>query len=156
MWTERGKARLILIFSTNTNCEDMAYRSFRSEKCSARGVRKVTTGITGLWQPGQSPHRPPSDILNHRDNSLVAPKHSKRSYSCFSYPLTWPPIISTFESSRPALDTQTTPWTVAPCQWIPGCRWILGRRRIPKRRIGPDSRPAGGYPDVGGYLDAGG
>ena len=31
--------------------EDMAYRSFRSEKYSARGVRKVTTGITGLWQP---------------------------------------------------------------------------------------------------------
>ena len=51
MWTKRGKARLILIFSTNTNCESMAYRSFRSEKCSARGVRKVTTGIIGLWQP---------------------------------------------------------------------------------------------------------
>ena len=50
MWTKRGKARLILISSTNTNCENMAYRSFRSEKCSARGVRKVTTGITGLWQ----------------------------------------------------------------------------------------------------------
>ena len=43
---QRGKARLILIFSTNTNCEDMAYRPFRSEKCSARGVRKVTTGMT--------------------------------------------------------------------------------------------------------------
>ena len=40
MWTKRGKARLILIFSTNTNCENMAYRSFRSEKYSARGVRK--------------------------------------------------------------------------------------------------------------------
>ena len=52
MWTKRGKARLILIFNTNTNCENMAYRSVRSEKCSARGVRKVTTGITGLWQPG--------------------------------------------------------------------------------------------------------
>ena len=51
MWTKRGKACLILIFSTNTNCENMAYRSFRSEKYSARGVRKVTTGITGLWQP---------------------------------------------------------------------------------------------------------
>jgi hypothetical protein len=49
--TKRGKARLILIFSTNTNCESMAYRSFRSEKFSARGARKVTTGITGLWQP---------------------------------------------------------------------------------------------------------
>ena len=29
----------------------MAYRSFRSEKYSATGVRKVTTGLTGLWQP---------------------------------------------------------------------------------------------------------
>ena len=46
MWTKRGKACLILIFSANTNCENMAYRSFRSEKCSARGVRKVTTGMT--------------------------------------------------------------------------------------------------------------
>ena len=43
MWTKRGKACLILIFSTNTNCESMAYRSFRSEEYSARGVRKVTT-----------------------------------------------------------------------------------------------------------------
>ena len=51
MWTKRGKACLILIFSTNTNCESMAYRSFRSEEYSAGGVRKVTTGITGLWQP---------------------------------------------------------------------------------------------------------
>ena len=46
MWTKRGKACLILIFSTNTNCESMAYRSFRSEEYSARGVRKVTTGMT--------------------------------------------------------------------------------------------------------------
>ena len=51
MWTKRGKAGLILIFSTNTNCENMAYRSFRFAKIAARGVRKVTTGITGLWQP---------------------------------------------------------------------------------------------------------
>ena len=51
MWTKRGKARLILIFSTNTNCENMAYRSFRSEEYSARGVRKVSTGRTGMWQP---------------------------------------------------------------------------------------------------------
>ena len=48
---KKGKSLLEFNFSTNTNCEDMAYRSFRSEKCSARGVRKVTTGITGLWQP---------------------------------------------------------------------------------------------------------
>ena len=51
IWTKRGKARLILIFSTNANCENMAYRSFRSEKCSARDVRKVTTGITGKTWP---------------------------------------------------------------------------------------------------------
>ena len=51
MQTKRGKARLILIFSTNTNLEIMAYRSFRVAKIAARGVRKVTTGITGLWQP---------------------------------------------------------------------------------------------------------
>ena len=27
LWTKRGNARLILIFSANTNCENMAYRS---------------------------------------------------------------------------------------------------------------------------------
>jgi len=30
-------ARLILLFNTNANCEGMAYGSFWSEKCSARG-----------------------------------------------------------------------------------------------------------------------
>ena len=57
MWTKRGKASLILLFSMNTKSEDMAYRSFRSEKYSARGVRKNTTGTTGLWQPSV-----PSDV----------------------------------------------------------------------------------------------
>ncbi|CAN7087927.1 unnamed protein product [Brassica rapa subsp. narinosa] len=47
----RVKARLILIFTTNTNRESVAYRSFRPSEFEARGVRKVTTGITGLWQP---------------------------------------------------------------------------------------------------------
>ena len=56
MWTKRGKACLILIFSTNTNCEHMAYRSFRSEKYSARAVRKVTTGTAGLLQPSVHSH----------------------------------------------------------------------------------------------------
>jgi hypothetical protein len=28
----------------------VAYRSFRSSEFEARGARKVTTGITGLWQ----------------------------------------------------------------------------------------------------------
>ena len=48
MWTKRGNARLIFLSSVNTNCKNMAYRSSRSEKCSARGVRKVTTGITSF------------------------------------------------------------------------------------------------------------
>ena len=51
MMTKWGNACLIVIFSMNANCENMAYRSFMFESCSARGVRKVTTGITGLWQP---------------------------------------------------------------------------------------------------------
>ncbi|CAN6973390.1 unnamed protein product [Brassica rapa subsp. trilocularis] len=37
--------------STNMNRESVAYRSFRPSEFEARGVRKVTTGITGLWQP---------------------------------------------------------------------------------------------------------
>ncbi|KAF8093602.1 hypothetical protein N665_0383s0225 [Sinapis alba] len=36
---------------TNMNRESVAYRSFRPSEFEARGVRKVTTGITGLWQP---------------------------------------------------------------------------------------------------------
>ena len=51
MWNKRVKAHLIFIFSTNTNRESVAYRSFRLLEFEARGVRKVTTGITGLWQP---------------------------------------------------------------------------------------------------------
>ena len=35
----------------NTNSEMMAYRSFPVSEFEVRGVRKVTTGITGLWQP---------------------------------------------------------------------------------------------------------
>ncbi len=49
-WNKRVKAALILIFSVNTNHESVAYRSFRSSEFEARGARKVTTGITGLWQ----------------------------------------------------------------------------------------------------------
>jgi hypothetical protein len=40
-----------LIFSVNTNHESVAYRSFNRFVFKLRGVRKVTTGITGLWQP---------------------------------------------------------------------------------------------------------
>ena len=54
----KGKSLLILIFSTNTNCESMAYRSFRSEEYSARGVRKVTTGMT--TREGVPPTKMPS------------------------------------------------------------------------------------------------
>ena len=50
VWTERGAFRLMLVFSTKTNCENMAYRCLRSEQCSFRGVRQVTKGILGLWQ----------------------------------------------------------------------------------------------------------
>ncbi|KAI9070475.1 hypothetical protein K1719_047562 [Acacia pycnantha] len=35
---------------TNTNRESVAYRSFSPSEFEARGVRKVTTGITGLWR----------------------------------------------------------------------------------------------------------
>ena len=45
------KANFILIFSTNTNWETLAYRYFRFLYFEARGVREVTIGITGLWQP---------------------------------------------------------------------------------------------------------
>ncbi|KAJ0082020.1 hypothetical protein Patl1_10201 [Pistacia atlantica] len=49
MWNKRVKACLILIFSTNTNCESVPYRSFGPSKFETRDVRKVTTRITGLW-----------------------------------------------------------------------------------------------------------
>ncbi|KFK29458.1 hypothetical protein AALP_AA7G136700 [Arabis alpina] len=49
VWNKRIKARLILIFSTNTNRESVANKSFRPSNFDVRGVRKVTTGITGLW-----------------------------------------------------------------------------------------------------------
>ena len=48
MWNKRVKARLILISSTNTNRESVAYRSFRSSEFEARGVRKVIPVVTFL------------------------------------------------------------------------------------------------------------
>jgi hypothetical protein len=42
LWNKRVKAHLILAFSTSTNCESMAYRSFSLSEFDARGVRKVT------------------------------------------------------------------------------------------------------------------
>ena len=44
--TSCGKARLIWVFATDTNCENMDCRASRSEKCSAGGVREVATGTT--------------------------------------------------------------------------------------------------------------
>ena len=50
MWTKRRKACLIIISGTKTNCESMAYRSFRSKE-QLEVSEKVTIGITGMWQP---------------------------------------------------------------------------------------------------------
>ena len=48
---QKYKVSLILIFSVNTNHDSVAYRSFSPSEFEARGARKVTTGITGLWEP---------------------------------------------------------------------------------------------------------
>ena len=47
---KRANAGLISMFSTARDCESTAYRSFWLEEFSARSVRRVTTGITGLWR----------------------------------------------------------------------------------------------------------
>ncbi|KAF1891704.1 hypothetical protein Lal_00031673 [Lupinus albus] len=47
---------------TNTNRESVAYRSFSPSEFEARGVRKVTTGITGLWQPSVHSDSRPSHL----------------------------------------------------------------------------------------------
>ena len=52
-------ANFILTFSTNTNRETVAYRSFRFLEFEARGVRTFTTQRTGLWHPSV-----------HSDNAL--------------------------------------------------------------------------------------
>ena len=57
MGSKRAKAHLIVLLSSKTNCESMAYRSFTCGCYHSRGVRKVTIGITGLWQPSV-----PSDV----------------------------------------------------------------------------------------------
>ncbi len=41
----------ITAVSMSHDSETMAYRSFQFLEFEVRGVRKVTTGITGLWQP---------------------------------------------------------------------------------------------------------
>jgi len=49
--SKRAKAHIILIFSMNTDRESVAHRSFGTWEFQARGVRKIATGTTGLWQP---------------------------------------------------------------------------------------------------------
>lgn len=44
MQNKRVKAHSILIFSTHTSCESIAYRPFSLSGLEARGVRKVNTG----------------------------------------------------------------------------------------------------------------
>lgn len=39
------------MFSTHGDSKSSAYRSFWFNEFLTRGVRKVTTGITGLWRP---------------------------------------------------------------------------------------------------------
>ena len=51
MRAKGGNAGLVVIFSVDVDREKIAHRSSMFEICSTRGVRKVTTGITGLWQP---------------------------------------------------------------------------------------------------------
>ena len=48
---QKGKSPLDFDFQCEYNHESVAYRSFSPSKFEARGARKVTTGITGLWQP---------------------------------------------------------------------------------------------------------
>jgi hypothetical protein len=37
---------------TEVALQDQTVSEIRDSKCETRGTRKVTTGITGLWQPG--------------------------------------------------------------------------------------------------------
>ena len=72
----------------------MAYRSFRSENCSARGVRKVTTGITGLAKkPNCMPAPRTTQICIplpcHKGQQVWQSQAAffSRGHFCFSYPL---------------------------------------------------------------------
>ncbi|CAL8988893.1 unnamed protein product [Prunus brigantina] len=99
VWNKRVKARLILISSTNTNRESVAYRSFRPSEFEARGVRKVTTGITGLWQPSVHSDFYPTDdsvaiviqpstrgtVDSHNWSSRLVEKPVARSYRALDY-----------------------------------------------------------------------
>ena len=63
MWTKRGKACLILIFSTNTNCENMACRSFYHRNAIPQGLCafKPMDGLRCVTPPGDpDPAHPPT------------------------------------------------------------------------------------------------
>ena len=51
VWSIRAKACLIQILSVVVRSKSVAYRSFVKFSYDVEGVRKVTTGIAGLWQP---------------------------------------------------------------------------------------------------------
>ena len=69
-------------FSRNVNCESVTYPSFKLEEFQARGVRKVTTAITGLWQ--LSIHRDVAFSSFDVDSSYIA-KQNSPSDGLFTY-----------------------------------------------------------------------
>ena len=64
-----GPTHLILIFSTNTNCESMAYRSFSLSGFDARGVRKVTVACVTL--KGATKVRPLAWLMFSRPGDTI-------------------------------------------------------------------------------------
>jgi hypothetical protein len=48
---QKGKTSFESDFQYEYDHESMACRSFRPSEFESRGVRKVTTRITALWQP---------------------------------------------------------------------------------------------------------
>ena len=73
---------MIMSFSRNVNCESVTYPSFKPEEFRARGVRKVTTAITGLWQ--LSIHRDVAFLSFDVDSSYIA-KQNSPSDGLFTY-----------------------------------------------------------------------
>ena len=63
---------MIMSFSRNVNCESVTYPSFMTYP--ARGVRKVTTAITGLWQ--LSIHRDVAFLSFDVGSSYIAKQNS--------------------------------------------------------------------------------
>ena len=65
---------MIMSLSRNVNCESVTYPSFKLEEFRARGVRKVTTAITGLWQ--LSIHRDVAFLSFDVGSSYIAKQNS--------------------------------------------------------------------------------